>query len=103
MSISRILGSNNVGRALKDQTIWWHAKLLVRFYSVFRPFLLFKLSKSDSEYLIYGKNSHILASDCISWRRQGVQKKNAPQFLLNFSGHKHARRLGYDSLERWDP
>ena len=30
-------------------------------------------------------------------------EKNAPEFLLNFSGCKHARRLGHNSLERWDP
>ena len=29
--------------------------------------------------------------------------KLAPQFLLNFSGFKHARRLGHDSFERGDP
>ena len=26
-----------------------------------------------------------------------------PQFLLNFSVYKHARRLRHNSLERWDP
>ena len=30
-------------------------------------------------------------------------EKNGPQFLLNFSGCKHARGLGHNSLERWDP
>ena len=30
----------------------------------------------------------------------GCPEKNAPQFLLNFSGCKHARRLGHNSLER---
>ena len=33
----------------------------------------------------------------------GCPEKNAPQFLLNFSGYKHARKLGHNSLERWDP
>ena len=36
---------------------------------------------------------------------KGWQKKpnkNVPQFLLNFSGYKHARRLGLNSLERGD-
>ena len=33
----------------------------------------------------------------------GCPEKNAPQFLLNFSGCKHARRMGHNSLERWDP
>ena len=33
----------------------------------------------------------------------GCPEKNAPQFLLNFSSYKHARRLGHNSLERWDP
>ena len=33
----------------------------------------------------------------------GCPQKIGPQFLLNFSGYKHARRLGHDSLERWDP
>ena len=32
---------------------------------------------------------------------QGV--KNAPQFLRNSSGYKHARKLEHNSLERWDP
>ena len=32
----------------------------------------------------------------------GCPEKNALQFLLNFSGYKHARRLGHNSLERWD-
>ena len=27
---------------------------------------------------------------------QGFHKKNAPQFLFDFSGYKHARRLGYN-------
>ena len=29
---------------------------------------------------------------------QGFHKKNAPQFLFDFSGYKHARRLGHNSL-----
>ena len=29
-----------------------------------------------------------------------VSIKNVPQFLLNFSGYKHARRLGHNSFER---
>ena len=33
----------------------------------------------------------------------GCPEKNAPQILLNFSGYKHARKLGHNSLERWDP
>ena len=33
----------------------------------------------------------------------GCPEKNAPQFLLNFSSYKHARKLGHNSLERWDP
>ena len=34
----------------------------------------------------------------------GAKKKlTLPQFLLNFSGYKHARRLRHNSLERWDP
>ena len=33
----------------------------------------------------------------------GCPEKNAPQFLLNFSGYKHARKQGHNSLERWDP
>ena len=28
----------------------------------------------------------------------GCPEKNAPQFLLYFSGYKHARRLGHNSL-----
>ena len=34
---------------------------------------------------------------------QKKTNKNSPQFLLNFSGHKHASRLGHKSFERWDP
>ena len=26
-----------------------------------------------------------------------------PQFLLNFFSYKHARKLGHNSMERWDP
>ena len=33
----------------------------------------------------------------------GCPEKNEPQFLLNISGYKHARKLGHNSLERWDP
>ena len=32
-----------------------------------------------------------------------VSKKNVPQFLLNVTSYKHARKLGHNSLERWDP
>ena len=35
--------------------------------------------------------------------RGAFASKNAPQFLLNFSGYKHARRLRHNPLERWDP
>ena len=33
----------------------------------------------------------------------GCPEKNAPQFMLYFSGYKPARRLGHNLLERWDP
>ena len=33
----------------------------------------------------------------------GSPEKNEPQFLLNIFGFKHARKLGHNSLERWDP
>ena len=33
----------------------------------------------------------------------GCPEKNEPQYLLNISGYKHARKLGHNSLERWDP
>ena len=40
-------------------------------------------------------------------KHKGGCKKNltnlVPQFLLNFSGYKHAIKLSYISLERWDP
>ena len=32
-----------------------------------------------------------------------VSKKNAPQFLLDVSSYKHARKLGHNSLKRCDP
>ena len=31
------------------------------------------------------------------------EKKNTSQNLLNFSGYKHAKRLGHVSFEKWDP
>ena len=48
-------------------------------------------------------------SGCKHARRLGHKgwpkkpNKNALDFLFNFSGYKHARRLGHNSLERWDP
>ena len=33
----------------------------------------------------------------------GSPEKKEPQFLLNFSRYKHARKRGHNSLERWDP
>ena len=47
------------------------------------------------------KNPHLNFS-----RRNGTTgcpEKNAPQFLLNFSVYKHAKKLGHNSLERLDP
>ena len=40
------------------------------------------------------------------WIIKGEAKtliKIAPQFLLNFFGYKHARRLAYNSFESWYP
>ena len=34
---------------------------------------------------------------------QGESKKRPPQFMLNISSYRHARKLGHNSLERWDP
>ena len=41
-----------------------------------------------------------------NWKKRlgtGCPEKNAPQFLLKFSGYKHAKRLRHNSLERLDP
>ena len=40
----------------------------------------------------------------IFWKKYtGCPEKNAPPFLLNLSSYEHARKLGHNSLERWDP
>ena len=59
------------------------------------PFFLLRMEKEELKMENLGWIKDIWGTGC--------PEKNAPQFLLNFSCYKHAKKLQHNSLERWDP